>query len=393
MVKWRGATVPRSSERGLSASLRQFLPPFPLSSPRFYISRAIGSRFPAKFLPLFPLYSRVVVIFHHPQHQQGMDARPDAYFTNLLQDGVILEDHSEREPQDEFGFTYANPNAQVLPKHLKPQLKRDPLLRERNVVASSPLKKTNCLWSTIQLSVNKFCGCFAGIEAKHQSGMNEEDKVSEAKQSYKDLHGGSFQFEHCWNILKYQPKWHVDVEKKKPKKNKTWTVPSSTTPELVDLGESDATFVDLERPIGTKAEKKKRKLAEIPSSPLVGILTDIKEEQKKTSDKKMDIIQQLHVEKQKRHQLDKERLREEQERNAIKKKKLRMKQFKEEERIMLLDTSALSHVQREYYQSRQMEILQEREKKFKTVLLIGISAITALVVLAVKFGTSGVTST
>ncbi|KAI8543509.1 hypothetical protein RHMOL_Rhmol08G0223900 [Rhododendron molle] len=197
--------------------------------------------------------------------------------------------------------------------------------------------------------------------------MNEEDKVFEANQTYKELHGGSFQFEHCWNILKYQPKRHVDVEKKKPKKNKTWTVPSSSTPELVDLGECDATFVDLERPIGTKAEKKKRKLAEIPSSPLAGILTDIKEEQKKTIDKKMDIIQQLHVEEQERHQLDKERLREEQERNAIKKEKLRMKEFKEEERIMLLDTSVLPHVQQEYYQSRQMEILQEREKRFKRV--------------------------
>ncbi|KAI8561263.1 hypothetical protein RHMOL_Rhmol04G0325000 [Rhododendron molle] len=324
----------------------------------------------------------------------GMDARPNAYFTNLLQDGVILEDHSEREPQDEFGFTYANPHAQVFtqasqtptqkgstPKRAqrggKFTIEEDKLLVSAYLNVSldvvqgngqklktywsrvwdyfhehMPLAQRNenslmNRWSTIQLSVNKFCGCFAGIEAKSQSGKNEEDKVSEANKSYKDLHGGSFQFEHCWNILKYQPKWHVDVEKKKPKKNKTWTVPSSSTPELVDIGECDATFVDLERPIG--------------------ILTDIKEEQKKTSDKKMDIIQQLHVEEQERHQLDKERLREEQERNAIKKEKLRMKQFKEEERIMLLDTSALPHVQQEYYQSRQMEILQEREKRFKRV--------------------------
>ncbi|XP_058224993.1 glutathione S-transferase T3-like [Rhododendron vialii] len=343
-----------------------------------------------------------------------MDARPDAYFINLLQDGVILENHYEREPQDEFGFTYANPHVQVFtqpsqtptqkgstPKRAqrggKFTIEEDKLLVSAYLNVSldavqgndqklktywrrvwdyfhehMPLaqRSENSLmnrWSTIQLSVNKLCGCFAGIEAKHQSGMNEEDKVSEANKSYKELHGGSFQFEHCWNILKYQPKWHVDVEKKKPKKNKTWTVPSSSTPELVDLGECEATFVDLERPIGTKAEKKKRKLAEIPSSPLAGILIDIKEEQKKMSDKKMDIIQQLHVEEQERHQLDKERLREEQERNTIKKEKLRMKQFKEEERIMLLDTSALPHVQQEYYQSRQMEILQEREKRFKRV--------------------------
>ncbi|KAI8544030.1 hypothetical protein RHMOL_Rhmol08G0263300 [Rhododendron molle] len=32
-------------------------------------------------------------------------------------------------------------------------------------------------WSTIQLSINKFCGYLAQIEAAHQSGMTEQDKV------------------------------------------------------------------------------------------------------------------------------------------------------------------------------------------------------------------------
>ncbi|KAE9455019.1 hypothetical protein C3L33_13079, partial [Rhododendron williamsianum] len=145
-----------------------------------------------------------------------MDARLDAYFTNLLQDGVILEDHSEREHQDEFGFIYANPHAQVFTQASQTPTQKGSTperaqrggkftIEEDKLLVSAylnhmPLAQCNenslmNRWLTIQLAVNKLCGCFAGIEAKHQSGMNEEDK-------------------------------------------------------LVDLGECDATFVDLERPIG-----------------------------------------------------------------------------------------------------------------------------------------------
>ncbi|KAL7221746.1 hypothetical protein ACSBR1_023651 [Camellia fascicularis] len=34
-------------------------------------------------------------------------------------------------------------------------------------------------WSTIQLGTNKFCGCFSQIESRHQSSINEEDKISQ----------------------------------------------------------------------------------------------------------------------------------------------------------------------------------------------------------------------
>jgi hypothetical protein len=32
-------------------------------------------------------------------------------------------------------------------------------------------------WSVIQQAVNKFCGCLAQVESKHQSGQTEQDKV------------------------------------------------------------------------------------------------------------------------------------------------------------------------------------------------------------------------
>ncbi|KAF7145479.1 hypothetical protein RHSIM_Rhsim04G0125600 [Rhododendron simsii] len=338
----------------------------------------------------FPISLLDLSIFFILTSRQGMDAQKNAYFTNLLEDGLILEDELSMEPQDEVGFTYANQNAkeftqasqtsaQMGSTSKKPQRGSNFTNEEDKLLVSAYLnisldavqgndqkRKTywrrvwdyfhkhksfvserneNSLmnrWSAIQLSVNKFCGCYAQIELRHQSGITEEDK------------------------LRYQLKWLEDFERKKRKKNKTWIVPSLSTPKLVDLGEGDATFVDLERPPGNKGEKerlKKRKKAEISTSPLAGILTVIKEEQKKASDKKLDIIQQLHVQEQERHQLEKEKLRQGEEKISIKKKMLRVEEMKEEERIMLVDTSALPHVQQEYYQSRQREILQQREKR------------------------------
>ncbi|KAJ0039968.1 hypothetical protein Pint_27635 [Pistacia integerrima] len=57
-------------------------------------------------------------------------------------------------------------------------------------------------WSTIQLATNKFCGCYAQIESRNQSGVKEQDKIANAKFLYQELNKGTFQFEHCWNILR-----------------------------------------------------------------------------------------------------------------------------------------------------------------------------------------------
>ncbi|XP_028085546.1 uncharacterized protein LOC114286563 [Camellia sinensis] len=111
-------------------------------------------------------------------------------------------------------------------------------------------------WSTIQLGTNKFCGCFAQIESRHQSGINEQDKISQAKLSYQELH-------------------------------------KNTINRGDDYGSHDA-FVDLERPIGRKAEKeriKKRKSGNCMTLPLTGILTEIKEDNKKNSEKKIEILE------------------------------------------------------------------------------------------------------
>ncbi|KAH7858476.1 hypothetical protein Vadar_024251 [Vaccinium darrowii] len=342
-----------------------------------------------------------------------MDERQNAYFTNLLRDDPILQEQFLMEPQDEIGFAYENEHAQVFTQASQTSARmgsttkkgqRGPsfTIAEDKLIVSAYLnvsldavqgtdqkqktywrrvweffqenkpksfvseRNENSLmnrWSVVQLGVNKFCGCVAQVEAKNQSGMNEEDKLDQARDLYSQLHGGLFQFEHCWNKLKFQPKWLLDLERKAPKKNRTSTIPSPSSPELVDLGGADATFVDLDRPEGIKIEKKKRKKSEIPTSPIVPILIGIREDNKKTSDKKMDVIQQIVVQEQERQQFDKERLRQEQEKITIKQDRFHLEQLKEEERIMLVDTSGLPRMQQEYYQSRQMEILQKREKR------------------------------
>ena len=54
---------------------------------------------------------------------------------------------------------------------------------------------------------------------------------------YKELHKSSFPFEHCWNELRYNPKWMEDSQSKK-QKTKSGATPSSSnpsTPESVNI--------------------------------------------------------------------------------------------------------------------------------------------------------------
>ncbi|XP_020243819.1 glutathione S-transferase T2-like [Asparagus officinalis] len=133
---------------------------------------------------------------------------------------------------------------------------------ESQRTASSLMKR----WSLIQLSVNKFCGYYAQISARQQSGISESDKVCQAVELYTSIQKHPFQFLHCWRELKDAPKWRIDSSKKKSKtpyksghasSSPASSIPSS--PDTINLGEDDIardTFSEgLERPIGRKATK------------------------------------------------------------------------------------------------------------------------------------------
>ncbi|KAG5554667.1 hypothetical protein RHGRI_012279 [Rhododendron griersonianum] len=213
-------------------------------------------------------------------------------------------------------------------------------------------------WSTIQLCTNKFCSCYGKIEALNQSGINEEQKLQNAKKMYKELNEQQqeFKFDHCWVLLKNQPKWFLECEKKKEvKKPRKGLPPCPSTPDTINLGDDNVAadnFVDLERPTGQKAAKArvvKRKNGEnVGSTEISGVLDKIKECKSKLTDKKLEMLGKTYDQ--------------EQEKIRIKKELLDMKQFEADERVMMMDLNCLSEEQQEFYRLRRLEILGKRRR-------------------------------
>ena len=62
-------------------------------------------------------------------------------------------------------------------------------------------------------------------------------------------------FEHCWNVLKHAPKWLNSHQNETPRKKRTETTSSLDSINLKDEDVANASNIDLERPLGKKAEK------------------------------------------------------------------------------------------------------------------------------------------
>ncbi|ESR60742.1 NAM-associated domain-containing protein [Citrus sinensis] len=203
-------------------------------------------------------------------------------------------------------------------------------------------------WSKIQQATNKFHGCFSQIENRQQSGANEQDKAL-----YKEMFKTKFTFEHCWNILRHHPKWLTDNQAKREKKkgisaSSPGISSSSTAKTPINLDENDngdTNFVDLERPLRKKSEK--RKIREKNSDPLVTILEEMR------ADKKEERARKTYM-NEKKYLLEKEMV-------EIEKRKADLEELREEEKIMRMETSGMpSHLQK-YYYHRQMEILEKKK--------------------------------
>ncbi|KAM5574369.1 hypothetical protein ABKV19_013708 [Rosa sericea] len=71
-------------------------------------------------------------------------------------------------------------------------------------------------WSTISSTMSKFCGHYSQIEHLRRSGYTEQDKIVEAKETFKKKEGHAFVLDHCWVILRFQQKWmdeHQNIER------------------------------------------------------------------------------------------------------------------------------------------------------------------------------------
>ena len=78
---------------------------------------------------------------------------------------------------------------------------------------------------------------------------------------YKKFEGSHFQFEHCWLLLRNEPKWLQFKPKEKHKRSNSLPQTTQTLDSDQAFGDnvSHDSYVDLERPIGRKAKKAKRK--------------------------------------------------------------------------------------------------------------------------------------
>ena len=132
----------------------------------------------------------------------------------------------------------------------------------------------------------------------------------------------AFAFEHCWVVLKNQPKWSMPKERSK-------RLPQ--TPSSVDQVDSNDDTVVLKRPIGRKAEKAKRKRID--------------------GDKGFDdyLAKKLHY-IQASHEQDKEALR-------IKAERLRLETIREEGKILTMDTSGMNDKEKLYFENLKDQIL------------------------------------
>ncbi|KAG2716383.1 hypothetical protein I3760_03G123600 [Carya illinoinensis] len=285
----------------------------------------------------------------------------DAYFTNLLNNNDFLmsaTNEQELSPPQVEVIEIEPSGRKIQRDAVQGKDQKHTMLWKRIHKYFEENKKFDFLrnytslmnrWSTIQQATNKFCGYLAQVEGMHPSGFNEQDKIGKAKVMFLELEKKSFNFDHCWWVLRFHPKWVEHMDMVKPKKK-----PSShdSTPNSIHLGEDEDFHIassNLERPIGRKAEKEKRKRKEMTNSDSLVVLNEMVEIRKSNLQEEVSLKQdELRIQKEK---------------VLLQQVKTRLEEKKEDERIMTLNTSAMPPMLQQYYLQRQMEILASRAGK------------------------------
>ncbi|KAK1360620.1 glutathione S-transferase T3-like [Heracleum sosnowskyi] len=206
-------------------------------------------------------------------------------------------------------------------------------------------------------ATNKFCGKLAQVVELIQSGMTEQDKFAKAKVMYQSLENYSFQFEHCYHLLKNQPKWIGHTTKEDPKRRKRVSPSPSPSPISTTTQCSTATednvfendVIELDRPIERKAEKGKRKdlTKQIEESVQLRKLKYTLLEESRVLEKEFF---RLKAEKMK---YDKEKeetkLRQEDERLKLECEKVKLAKKESDQHIMMMDVSGMPEMQHLYF--------------------------------------------
>jgi hypothetical protein len=203
-------------------------------------------------------------------------------------------------------------------------------------------------------------------------------QVEQAEKLFKsqDPQNKSFQFRHCWLLLRNQPKWNDKLQqlvavKNSNKKQKT---SKKSSPTNVDAASQDTNVVlpaeicipelaaPPERPLGKKKAKEAKHRA---GGDVCKEALDLLWAKKVEADQEKEIKREERYAKS--YAIDRERLELDKERIALEREKLSneanntyLKRIVEEERIMNIDLSSLNEMQQQYYMNLQSEIITRR---------------------------------
>ncbi|KAG2674331.1 hypothetical protein I3760_13G128600 [Carya illinoinensis] len=218
-------------------------------------------------------------------------------------------------------------------------------------------------WSVIQKATNKFCAKLTQVEGLNQSGMTEQDKFEKAKIMYQSLEKCNFQFEDCWHLLKDQPKWIWRATKDVLPRRKTMSPSLTPTSTRCSAATEDSVFdletenvienevAELDRPMGRKAEKGKRKAQGKQAE------ENLQLRKMKLEAEKMRIeAEKMRIEAEK----EQSKIRQEDERLRLEAEKVELAKKESDQRIMMMDVSVMPEMQRIYFQQLQTEIMMGR---------------------------------
>lgn len=72
-------------------------------------------------------------------------------------------------------------------------------------------------WDNIKGEVGKFAAFHADATRENPSGMSDSDKTTIAAANFAAVYKHNFPYMHCWNIMKYEPKWQDPKPRSVPK--------------------------------------------------------------------------------------------------------------------------------------------------------------------------------
>ncbi|KAG6628521.1 hypothetical protein CIPAW_14G018900 [Carya illinoinensis] len=199
-------------------------------------------------------------------------------------------------------------------------------------------------WSVIQKATNKFCTKLAHIEGLNQSGMTNQDK-----------------FEHCWHLLKDQPKWIWRATKEDPKRRKT--ISPSPTPTRCSAATEDSIFdLETENVIKNEVIELDRPMMKYT------LLEESRTQEKEFYRLKAEKMEYDKEKEEKKLCIGDERLsckrvskiRQEDERLRLEAKKVELAKKESDQRIMMMDVSVMPEMQRLYFEQLQRDIIMRR---------------------------------